>query len=753
MVRFSDWLAVESFVDSVDFATARKRAFVESMIDILGVINEALDDEEEAEGEDAVEKDDPFTGGEDAKPSHEVPSKSKEEHLRDMLEALKLIRKSAMAQRAQKVNKIRELRAAHSSDMDDEADLADALPDLVDLGYVKPAEAKKIKEGINLPESDPKNKKAWEALEEKVAAASMEQGNGSMSMMQDDEAKIESSKKELYNAIISVYEDKLERIVARNQRFAGDGIGHQHYEESEIADEMFMYILSLVSQRRWQGGELLPWGGGQAVVMDDGAKKKQRGQGIEEILKSSGDDKDLERMYAYFSSSVKSTATKIRRSAGSQLNPNSRGRVKSDIHTNKDKKAKQINDDIKSGELGFYKEYLRKAKESPLDQRSADEELVVPSNSEDKTRLGIMKAIEYEYVNRPSSRELLSMGEDAIQKTLENYVSGFLRRREKSVTHASTLIGDSDSSDDAVLSGVKAAFKKHDEPPEGSNPMDSADESQPTGVSKLIFDFFMPHIVQSINEISKEGLRPTTQNVFVFDKHPEMNGKTRVYVPGGIDDATMNSINLVIDNMLKREGDQAPERSRYKKFSPDTVNSYWVHGSIFNQFLQALKSKGKQVEWESESGPSGHATESSGVKGNRGAWEALALCIKFGIPCSLKTELRSGKMVPLDVTAQGESSIDQGTKEYITDIFAKKMRSGWDWDAFCREAFKNYGLNKGTGYQTIAQKWSQYPMGSSQKLEPKSLQSMGEYLEGTPDGKSVGGLIKLCNKMAQKIRF
>lgn len=728
MVRFSDWLAVESFVDSVDFATAKKRAFVESMIEILGVLQESDDD--------SGEPDDPFTGGEEAKPKWEDKELPREEHLKRMLAALKEVRNHAMAERSEKVNKIRKLQADHASDMDEDADLADAIPYLVELGYVKPAEAKKIKEGINLPESDSKNKKAWDALEEKVAVAAREQGNNAMSLQTD----LSDAKADLFEAIRNVYSDKLGYIVSRNARHVGGegAIGHQNYEVDDIVNEMFMYLIKMVSERKWEDGSLLPWG---------------QGRKIEDILKSSGAAADLERMYAYFASAVKSTATKIRRGGATSLNPNSRGRVRSDIHTNKDKKAKQINDDIKSGELGFYKEYLRKAKESPLDQRSADEELVVPSNSEDKTRLGIMKAIEYEYVNRPSSRELLSMGEDAIQKTLENYVSGFLRRREKSVTHASTLIGDSDSSDDAVLSGVKAAFKKHDEPPESSNPMDSADESQPTGVSKLIFDFFMPHIVQSINEISKEGLRPTTQNVFVFDKHPEMNGKTRVYVPGGVDDATMNSINLIIDNMLKREGDQAPERSRYKKFSPDTVNSYWVHGSIFNQFLQALKSKGKQVEWESEAGPSGHATESSGVKGNRGAWEALALCIKFGIPCSLRTELRSGKMVPLDVTAQGESSIDQATKEYITDIFAKKMKSGWDWDAFCREAFKNYGLNKGTGYQTIAQKWSQYPMGSSQKLEPKSLQSMGEYLEGTPDGKSVGGLIKLCNKMAQKIRF
>ena len=86
----------------------------------------------------------------------------------------------------------------------------------------------------------------------------------------------------------------------------------------------------------------------------------------------------------------------------------------------------------------------------------------------------------------------------------------------------------------------------------------------------------------------------------------------------------------------------------------------------------------------------------------------------------------------------------------MATIFKDRIKKGWDWDEFCKEAFKDYGLNS---YQAIAEKWSQYPPSSNQKLSPRNLRSMAEYLEGTPTMTSEGGLIKLCNKMAEKIKF
>lgn len=135
------------------------------------------------------------------------------------------------------------------------------------------------------------------------------------------------------------------------------------------------------------------------------------------------------------------------------------------------------------------------------------------------------------------------------------------------------------------------------------------------------------------------------------------------------------------------------------------------------------------------------------LKGNIGANEALALCIKFGFSCSLKTVKNTkGEVLPLTVTVYEEpfKNIDPEIEKY----FQLKINDGsWSWDEFCKDGFNKYGLKD---LKKIAELWQDYPKNvkEEEKLAHRTAGSIQEYLFGTsrPDkfNTKPGGLRKMC---------
>lgn len=103
-----------------------------------------------------------------------------------------------------------------------------------------------------------------------------------------------------------------------------------------------------------------------------------------------------------------------------------------------------------------------------------------------------------------------------------------------------------------------------------------------------------------------------TGKVVVYDRQPVEYGKIKVYIPGGADRSMVIAINKMINEKFRKEGAQTVVdrygKSGYpvfKRFAPDRsgINLYRVHRDTILEFVELLKSRGMEVEWESGSPP------------------------------------------------------------------------------------------------------------------------------------------------------
>lgn len=110
----------------------------------------------------------------------------------------------------------------------------------------------------------------------------------------------------------------------------------------------------------------------------------------------------------------------------------------------------------------------------------------------------------------------------------------------------------------------------------------------------------------------------------VYDRQALEYGKIKVYVPGGIDRSMMMAINRIIDEKFRSEGAQMvvdrygkETYPRFKRFSADKsgINLYRVHRDTLADFVDILKGKGIEVEYESGgSGASAVASSNSATQ-------------------------------------------------------------------------------------------------------------------------------------------
>lgn len=537
MVHFSRWLQLESFMDSLDSEIAENSAFSRTVISILRLAEREFgrdvileNDEDEHEN---VELDDPFTGPDDAAPVFQEPESpaaepqetaprsdedSRVKTLRKMLNALRSMRNHAMMKRAESVKKMAEIQKRikaieeeKAADEDEEYEkkeliadeLKKAIPTLIDLGYVQES----IREKLTKSHKD--MMEARGSLRSALKEASEETGNDTMSMQKNPdelEKEFRKAEEEFVDATQKIYSGYI-ASVARGRRMSRDRIGHQHYQPEELANEMYIKMRKAVSTRRWSNGKLLPWSKG----VKDGEVEDL---GLDKILASKEGEEDWKHIFAYFLTPLKGIATQMRRKGSSDMNP---ATVDSGIHADKDNKAKQIRDDIRDGNLDLYVSYLKQAKSRPFARRSKGELLLNPKgmDKKDRLRLRIISAIEKEWHNNPSSKEVLSLEPDDVSDTLLQYIDNFLKRKEKKVIHASTLAKDDGSSGDEAMINIGNKTKRagevadqmghyidsDDEFKGGSSP-DPADQrnaaQNSAQITQVLSRFFRPYIIKAI---------------------------------------------------------------------------------------------------------------------------------------------------------------------------------------------------------------------------------------------------------------
>jgi hypothetical protein len=506
MVRFSDWLDISSIFESIERESLADQALLESLDLIISHLNESLDDDDD---DDTPE---PEMGDENAEPIFDTTKgPSKTERLKAISEAIKAIKDNSIKQRALKIERLAAKKKMIDEDSLDSPDITEVIDDLVDLGYFRNKEAgdsvrKKIaSRHEHYDDEDPAQKKLKKAAEseaaqaekqlrEKLSEAVSETDND---VLHNSSGNIDDAKKSLYENLVGLFGDRFDSVAARNQRHTGSGVGHQTYEADELASSLFVYFMERFSKRPMKDGKPQPWDSrpDQFLFPDEDS------------------DEPYDHLLKYIHKAITHTASKERRKKAKAFNPAVRTASRnSGIHSSKDEKSKIIRSDLASDNLGFYKDYIDAASRRPLADRKAGEDIVQASNKDDKTRLGIMKAIEYEVNSHPSSLEFLSMDPSNIESTLSSYMNNFLKRGERSVTYASSLGGnDDDSSVDDILSRNMSHVQGSEDEKETSDAGFSSVAARDSSVAhdspdmRLFSDFFMPYVVRSVKELASSN--------------------------------------------------------------------------------------------------------------------------------------------------------------------------------------------------------------------------------------------------------
>lgn len=504
MVRFAEWLVLESFVEGLEYEVLRERAFVETLEIISKAIRENAAEDEKDDGSPA-ELEDPFAqGDEDAKPvwtdekedepappaqqPATTPSSGKkawafsgdqsesQAQIKNLVASVKVIKAAAIERRAKKIEEIREIKRSHDELMRSEDPLSagssrdpmEAIPILVDLGYMTPGEARNLEIAFD-PETanntrsmkilDRRKERLFNLLISKINEASEEKGNDPPGGGFPSPAQISDANQKMADSIYKLLGSRFYSLARSNQKILGlDKIGHKMYEPDDLANEMVLGLIRHLSERKWIGGELQPWSMNEEIF-----------------------SMDSERLMPYLMLMAKRTPKKIVATATRALSPNSRRSARSQIKNAANKSA-LVKYDLENNNLGFYEEYMRAAKERPIGDRAKGEEVIAPKEDQDEVRIRIMKDIERIVAFTRVDADEMSLNPENVRNTLLSYLNRHLSTNRRSVTYASQLAGDDDSSTDSVLSSVDAKkLKKRGGVEADVHSLESDDEFQTKG--------------------------------------------------------------------------------------------------------------------------------------------------------------------------------------------------------------------------------------------------------------------------------
>ena len=206
-------------------------------------------------------------------------------------------------------------------------------------------------------------------------------------------------------------------------------------------------------------------------------------------------------------------------------------------------------------------------------------------------------------------------------------------------------------------------------------------------------------------DMASLGGQETKDKVFIYDRQPQEYGKTKVYIPHGVDRSTTTLINKIIDPVLEREGaERTRDRygnvslPRFKKFSVEkgAIHTYRIHRGVLAQIIDLLKSKGMDVEYESGS--------------------AQAVATTTAAAQSAPEENRSGTVSSLSSTERVSSSeqvikfADEAGAKAIIKVNYRMLDQGKK--QFLKEAiqytFPEYEWNKDQFHYVVSGNYKQY---------------------------------------------
>jgi intein/homing endonuclease/superfamily II DNA or RNA helicase len=167
-----------------------------------------------------------------------------------------------------------------------------------------------------------------------------------------------------------------------------------------------------------------------------------------------------------------------------------------------------------------------------------------------------------------------------------------------------------------------------------------------------------------------DGQRPRADKAIVYDRQPLEYNKIKVYVPGGLDRSATMAVNRAVDEKFRGEGAQKvvdrygnENYPRFKRFMPDKsgIDLYRVHKDTLADFVEILKGKGMEVEYESGSSAAPAAVASAAsdpdvtVMGKERTEYGERLVVKFAYDKSkgLYDKLRSSGLMPRAISWGG----------------------------------------------------------------------------------------------------
>lgn len=265
MFRFSEWLEIESFVDSVDSEIYLNRCVLETTRSILRVARIALS---------------PHLMNESEGCPPEYQDMPRNEVMKKIHDSMKVIRQHGILKRkrlVQALGDIKDWMAKLDTDEDlNELDLS-GLSDIISpkeiderdtlqmavlilqkLEYLTTKESEDILAGLELPENNKKSISAHDKLSRKIAIASTERGND---VRIDGNVDFAASYEQLRCAILKAYGDRIEGKTRRNMLRKG----YKDFLADDLTNDLFELVLDLATRRKWSKGksnQLLPWGEG-----------------------------------------------------------------------------------------------------------------------------------------------------------------------------------------------------------------------------------------------------------------------------------------------------------------------------------------------------------------------------------------------------------------------------------------------------------------------------------------------------------
>lgn len=167
-----------------------------------------------------------------------------------------------------------------------------------------------------------------------------------------------------------------------------------------------------------------------------------------------------------------------------------------------------------------------------------------------------------------------------------------------------------------------------------------------------------------------DGGKPRADKAIVYDRQPLEYNKIKVYVPGGLDRSATMAVNRAVDEKFRGEGAQKvvdrygnENYPRFKRFMPDKsgIDLYRVHKDTLADFVEILKGKGMEVEYESGSSAAPAAVASAAsdpdvtVMGKERTEYGERLVVKFAYDKSkgLYDKLRSSGLMPRAISWGG----------------------------------------------------------------------------------------------------